>query len=229
MRRSVGELEAILPGFAWPNYVLGSHDFGRLATRFGGQAQARLAGMMLLTLRGTPALYYGDELGMENGVIPPDKIQDPQGRNLGAERTRDVARTPMQWGAGPNAGFSGVEPWLPVSADYTTRNVAAQSADPTSILNLYRRLLWYRRNSPALVGGSYRPLDAGCDDCFAYLRVAGNERRLIVLNFADSQRRVSVPGEGTGRVVISTHMDREGEESLSALVLRATEGVVVEL
>ena len=228
MRRSVDELEAILPGFAWPNYVLGSHDFGRLATRFGGQPQARLAGMMLLTLRGTPTLYYGDELGLENGVIPPDKIQDPQGRNLGAERTRDVARTPMQWDAGPNAGFSGVEPWLPVSADYTTRNVAAQSADPTSILNLYRRLLWYRRGSPALVGGSYRPLDPGCDDCFVYLREAGSERRLVALNFAARECRVSVPGESAGRVVISTHRDREGGESLSGLELRAYEGIVVE-
>jgi len=229
MRRSVDELEAVLPGFAWPNYVLGSHDFGRLATRFGGQAQARLAGMMLLTLRGTPTLYYGDELGLENGVIPPDKIQDPQGRNLGAERTRDVTRTPMQWDAGPNAGFSAVEPWLPVSADYATRNVAVQSADPISILNLYRRLLWYRRNSPALVGGSYQPLDVGCDDCFVYLRVAGNERRLVALNFAARACRISVPGQSAGRVVISTHMDREGEESLSALVLRAMEGMVVEL
>ena len=74
--------------------------------------------MLLLTLRGTPTLYYGDELGMENGVIPPDKVQDPQGKNLGAERTRDVSRTPMQWDASPNAGFSTVEPWLPISSDF---------------------------------------------------------------------------------------------------------------
>ena len=79
--------------------------------------------MLLLTLRGTPTFYYGDEIGLENGIIPPEKIQDPQGINLGAERTRDVARTPMQWDASPNAGFSTAEPWLPVTADYTTRNV----------------------------------------------------------------------------------------------------------
>jgi alpha-glucosidase len=231
MRRSVDELEAVLPGFAWPNYVLGSHDFPRLASRFGGRAQARVAAMMLLTLRGTPTLYYGDELGLENGVIPPDKVQDPQGVNLGVERTRDVARTPMQWDASSNAGFSGVESWLPVSADYATRNVAIQSADPTSMLSFYRRLLWLRQESPALYGGSYRPIDAGgeADDCFVYLRTAGDERRLVALNFADGERNISVPGGGAGRVVLSTHLDREGEESLANLALRPHEGIVVEL
>jgi len=229
MRRSVDELEAALPAFGWPNYVLGNHDTARLAFRFGGQAQARVAAMMLLTLRGTPTLYYGDELGMENGVIPPDKIQDPQGRSLGPERTRDVARTPMQWDDSPNAGFcpAGVEPWLPVSADYQTRSVTAQSADPTSILNLYRRLLQYRRSSPALLGGAYQALDAD-DDCFVYLRQAGSERRLIALNFVGETRHISIPGDEGGQVVISTYLDRQGHEALSSLELRAHEGVIVE-
>jgi len=228
MRRSVDELEAALPAFAWPNYVLGSHDFPRLASRLGGQARARVAAMMLLTLRGTPTLYYGDELGMENGVIPPEKLQDPRGINLGLEHSRDPCRTPMQWDASPNAGFSDVEPWLPVSADYATRNVAVQSDDPTSMLNLYRRLLRYRRRSPALYGGSYRSLDAE-DDCFAYLREANGERRLIALNFADSHRRISVPGEEVGQIVLSTHLDRMERVSLSELELRPHEGVIIEL
>jgi alpha-glucosidase len=229
MRGSVDELEAALPAFAWPNYVLGNHDFHRLASRFGGQAQARVAAMLLLTLRGTPTIYYGDELGMENGVIPPEKVQDPQGVNLGADRTRDVCRTPMQWDGGPAAGFSDVEPWLPVSADYATRNVAAQLADPASILNLYRRLLWHRRESPALHGGSYQPLDVGDDACFVYLRVAGGERRLVALNFTADPRRISIAGEGTGQIAVSTHMDRDEKVLLSELKLRPHEGVVVEL
>jgi len=228
VRRSVDELEAALPPFAWPNYVLGNHDRARLASRLGSQAQARLAAMMLLTLRGTPTLYYGDELGMENGVIPPEKLQDPPGLRLGKEHSRDVCRTPMQWDDSPNAGFSTAEPWLPVSGDYATRNVTIQSADPTSMLNLYRRLLWYRRGSPALFGGCYQPLDAG-DNCFVYLRAAGDERRLVALNFADGQRRVSVPGEGAGRIVISTHLDREESVSPSGFELRPHEGVIVEL
>lgn len=228
IRQVVDALEAALPPSAWPNYVLGNHDEPRLASRYG-RDQARVAGLLLLTLRGTPTLYYGDELGLGNGIIPPDKIQDPQGINLGAEHTRDVCRTPMQWDGSPNAGFSDVEPWLPVSADYGTRNVAVQSAAPTSILNLYRRLLWYRRENPALYGGDYRPLDVGDDDCFVYLRTAGDERRLIALNFTDDQRYISVPGEDTGQIVISTHLDREEKVSLSRLELRPHEGLIVEL
>jgi alpha-glucosidase len=226
MRRSVDALEAALPEAGWPNYVLGNHDRIRLASRFGGQAQARVAAMMLLTLRGTPTLYYGDELGLENGVIPPDKVQDPQGRNLGPERTRDVCRTPMQWDASAHAGFSTVEPWLSVSADYATRNVTAQSADPSSILTLYRRLLWLRRRSPALYGGAYRPLEAG-PDCYVYLRKAGDEHRLAALNFSGEARRLSLLDGQGGRVLLSTHLDREGLVSLSDLTLRPHEGVII--
>jgi alpha-glucosidase len=184
--------------------------------------------MMLLTLRGTPTLYYGDELGMENGVIPPDKIQDPQGINLGPEWSRDVARTPMQWDDGSYATFSTVEPWLPVSADYQSQNVASQSADPTSMLNLYRRLLRYRRSSPALQWGRYLPLDVE-EDCFVYLREVDGERRLVALNFVDEARHLSIPGEAWGRVVLSTHLDREELVDLSRLQLRPYEGIIVEL
>ena len=213
MRRSVDEMEAALPAFAWPNYVLGNHDQPRLATRFGGQPQARLAAMMLLTLRGTPTLYYGDELGLENGIIPPEKIQDPQGKNLGAERTRDVTRTPMQWDASPNAGFSTVEPWLPVSADFATRNVAQQSQDPTSMLSLYRRLLWYRKQQPALTGGRYRPIDVEADNCFVYMRETDEARCLIVLNFAAEARPVTIQGEDArrDRVVHASRSGRAGD------------------
>jgi alpha-glucosidase len=228
MRQSVDELETALPGFAWPNYVLGNHDIPRLVSRFGGQVQARVAAMMLLTLRGTPTLYYGDELGMENGVIPPDKIQDPQGINLGPEWSRDVARTPMQWDDGSYAAFSTVEPWLPVSADYQSQNVASQSADPTSMLNLYRRLIRYRRSSPALQWGRYQPLDVE-EDCFVYLREVDGERRLVALNFVDEARHLSIPGEAWGRVVLSTHLDREELVDLSRLHLRPYEGIIVEL
>ncbi len=229
MRASVDEMEAALPNFAWPNYVLGNHDQIRLATRFGGQAQARLAGMMLLTLRGTPTTYYGDELGLENGKILPHQMQDPQGINLGIERTRDVARTPMQWDSTPFAGFSTVEPWLPVSEDYSTRNVAAQSTQPQSILSFYRKLSWMRRGSPALLGGSYHPLDV-TEDTFAYLREVDGERKLVVLNFAAEAARVSVPGVDSGQILLSTHMDRAGEKvNLAQLDLRPHEGVVLDL
>jgi alpha-glucosidase len=228
MRSSVDEMESVLPSFAWPNYVLGNHDQIRLATRFGGQAQARLAGMLLLTLRGTPTVYYGDEIGMENGVIPPEKVQDPQGKNLGAERTRDVARTPMQWDLSPYAGFSPAEPWLPVSADYAARNVASQSADPASMLSFYRRLFWLRRESPALFGGSYHALDTQ-EDCYAYIREATGDRKLVLLNFSAKPQKITIPDQAQGKVLLSTHMDRQGRENLGSLTLRAYEGLVIQL
>ena len=109
------------------------------------------------------------------------------------------------------------------------RHVIVQSDDPTSILNLYRRLLRYRRESLALRGGSYRPLDAGNDDCFVYLRSAGEERRLVALNFTGDQCSLSVPGKDAGQIVISTHLDREGAINLAELVLRGDEGLIVEL
>jgi alpha-glucosidase len=231
MRETVEEVYAALPDFAWHHFVLTSHDFARTASRFGGQGPARVAAMLLLTLWGTPTLYYGDELGLENGDIPPEKIQDPQGLNLGAERTRDVARTPMQWTPETYAGFcpAEVEPWLPVSDDYVSRNVRAQTAAPFSILNLYRALLRHRRRTPALHGGAYRSVEVEAGDCFVYLREAGDERRLVALNFSAAPRTVAVPGEGRGRVALSTHLDREEEVDLASLTLRPHEGVIVAL
>jgi alpha-glucosidase len=228
MRGSVDAMEAMVPSFAWPNYVLGNHDQIRLATRFGGQLQARLAVMMLLTLRGTPTVYYGDEIGLENGIIPPEKIQDPQGLNLGPERTRDVARTPMQWDASANAGFSTVEPWLPISPDYTTRNVAVQSSNSASILSLYRKLLTLRRGSPALYSGSYRPLEADSENGYVYMRETGCEKRLIILNFSDHDQQFHLQA-GTGKILLSTHMDRSESISLEKIELRSYEGLVIAL
>ncbi|MEM6530143.1 MAG: alpha-amylase family glycosyl hydrolase, partial [Chloroflexota bacterium] len=123
VREVVDEYEqAANPVNGWPNWVLGNHDIPRLASRVG-EKHARLAAMLLLSLRGTPTLYMGDEIGMVNGEIKPEQVRDPQGVNLGAEHTRDVCRTPMQWDDSAYAGFSTVETWLPVTSDYTTRNV----------------------------------------------------------------------------------------------------------
>lgn len=228
MRRSVDSLEAALPPRAWPNYVLGNHDQPRLATRFGGQSQARLAAMLLLTLRGTPTLYYGDELGLENGQIPIEKIQDPQGKNLGAARTRDVCRTPMQWEPGPFAGFSPVEPWLPVSTDYLTRNVVTQAAEATSIYQLHRQLLHLRSATPALCGGAYAPIEVSAENCFVYRREADGEVRLVVLNFSASPLQVALPGFKRGTVLLSTHLDRQESLALEQVSLRPYEGLVLQ-
>jgi alpha-glucosidase len=229
--QSVEQLEAILPSFAWPNYVLGSHDAPRLASRVG-EDQARIAAMLLLTLRGTPTLYYGDELGMENGIIPPEKLQDPQGLRLGAERTRDVGRTPMQWDSSAHAGFSSLEPWLPISADCRTLNVEAKLEDDTSILNLYRRLLWFRRKTPALQSGSYRTVENGQEDCFSYIREHPIGRYLVALNFGTQHQALSLKsgfGDLHGRIKISTSLDRTEKINFTNFSLRPNEGVLAEI
>lgn len=229
MRGLVDAMEGALPDFAWPNNVLGNHDRMRLATRFGGQAQARVAAMLLLTLRGTPTLYYGDELGIENGIIPPDKIQDPQGINLGPERTRDVCRTPMQWNARQYAGFSTEDPWLPVSANFKVCNVDVMGEDPRSILNLYHQLLGLRKGSTALQVGSYNPIDILTEECFIYWRESEDEKVMIALNFTNQEKTFTLAEVGEGLVALSTYLDREGDVDLKDIKLRPNEGVVIKV
>ncbi len=145
--------EAALPAGGWPNWVLGNHDRARIASRVG-DTQARIAAMLLLTLRGTPTLYYGDEIGMRQVPIPPEQVRDPfEKRVPGIGVGRDGARTPMQWDAGAFAGFSTVEPWLPIPSCFQSRNVESELRDPASIQHLHRRLIATRRKHPALSAG----------------------------------------------------------------------------
>ena len=230
VRNVIDALEAALPPGAWPNYVLGNHDESRLATRLG-LPEARMAAMVLLTLRGTPTLYYGDEIGMTDVPIPPEKQQDPWGLRVPG-LGRDPFRTPMQWSAAPHAGFSPPktrQPWLPLPDNYQQVNVERQLDDPGSMLTLYRLLLAYRRVTPALQWGSYTPLEGVPPAIYAFIRQAGERRVLVALNFSNTQQRVKLPAQGPGRLIVSTYLDREGTASLDSLALRASEGVIVEL
>ena len=222
----VDDYEAAVPDFGWPNYVLGNHDVPRLASRLGSEAKARVAGMLLLTLRGTPTLYMGDEIGMVNGLITEADIQDPQGLRLGLAHSRDVCRTPVQWDSSAYAGFSSSETWLPVHPDYTERNVATLSADPASILTLYKRMIWLRKSSEALSIGSYRPLE-GVPDCFIFVREHGDEYKLVALNFSDSEQTIPLPH--SGQIRLSTHLDREGDSFSDSIQLRPNEGLIADL
>jgi alpha-glucosidase len=225
----VAGIEAAVPPGAWPNYVLGNHDEPRVATRVGLE-QARVAMMMLLTLRGTPTLYYGDELGMRDVPIPPERAQDPWGKLVpGLNLGRDPQRTPMQWSAAPNAGFcpEDATPWLPVADDHRDVNVEAQRRDPRSMLALTRALLALRRATPALHEGAHEAVGGVPDECLVYVRRAGARRVLVALNFGAGACELSLGG--AGRVLLSTGMDREGPVDLGALRLRAHEGCVVAL
>ena len=227
-RAVVDGLEAALPEGAWPNYVLGNHDETRPATRYG-RAQSRVAAVLLLTLRGTPTLYYGDELGLEEVAIPPEKQQDPWGLRVPG-LGRDGCRTPMPWDASHAAGFTTAdEPWLPLNPDYETVNVAAERADPRSMLALYRRLLALRKNTRALHAGDYRPLDDAPPQCFAYLRQAEDETVMVALNFSAEPACVPLPSPGRGRLLLSSHLDRNDESLRKHVSLRGHEAVIIAL
>src|SRR3954454_19250300 len=147
-----------LPKQAWPNWVIGGHDKKRIASKLG-QNQARILAMLLLTLRGTPFLFAGDEIGMEQVEIPADCIQDPFEKLVpGYGLCRDPERAPLAWQAGPSGGFTTGEPWLPVAPDAQQRNVAAMTNDPKSLLSLYRALSALRRKTPQLRTGEMVPL-----------------------------------------------------------------------
>jgi alpha-glucosidase len=185
--------------------------------------------MLLLTLRGTPTMYYGDEIGMHDVAIPPERVQDPFEKNVpGMGLGRDPQRTPMQWDDSPGAGFSSAQPWLPLADDYRTVNVAQLRKDPRSILSLYRALIDLRRAEPALSIGSYEPVRAP-GDLLAFQRRQDGRQFLIVLNFSAEPHTLELPQGMTGQVDLSTHLDRGEEPTAGSLSLRGDEGVIVRL
>ncbi len=227
----IREYEGELPEGGWPNWVLGNHDQHRIATRVGRE-QARVAAMLLLTLRGTPTLYYGDEIGMLDVAIPSEAVQDPLERNVpGKGLGRDPERTPMQWSAEPNAGFTSGTPWLPIGDDHPVVNVEAQRNDEGSILSLHRRLIDLRRGEPALEIGRFAHHHAA-GNVLSYRRLAraGENEFLIALNFGNQVEGVHLP-EGVSRatVAVSTHLDRDGEEVRGEVGLRSNEGIILRL
>jgi alpha-glucosidase len=221
------EYEKAIPAGGWPNWVLGNHDKPRIASRVG-EAQAAVAAILLLTLRGTPTLYYGDEIGMRQVPIPPEAVQDPWEKNEpGLGFNRDQQRTPMQWDASPNAGFTKGRPWLPLSADYEAINVAALREQPRSILVLYRRLIELRQSRPALYRGDYNETVID-PHVLSYLRTAEGERIGVLLNLSRSELTLSLPDSFGGSILLSTLQDRDGERADHEFRLRADEGVVID-
>jgi alpha-glucosidase len=194
-RRIAHTAEGLDPRGAWPTWVLSNHDTPRHRTRFGSEARARAAAVLLLTLRGTPFLYAGEELGLEDASVPAARVVDPGGR--------DGCRAPLPWTAAPDHGWAGAEPWLPWPPDAGRRNAETLRADPGSILYLYRRLLAARRATPALQRGTLTLL-AAPDGVLKYERRLGAERRTVVVNFAaeevgcDAAGTVQVASDGRG-------------------------------
>ena len=225
--RIISQYEAALPKGGWPNWVLGNHDRPRIVSRVGSK-QARVAAMLLLTLRGTPTLYYGDEIGMHDVEIPPEKVQDPFEKNVpGRGLGRDPQRTPMQWSAAKNAGFTAGKPWLPIAEDYAQNNVEAERDDPLSILSLYMQLINVRRGEPALEVGELERIDTA-GDLLTYIRRDGESAFLVALNFGSEPQVIDISDKaGGGRITLSTGLDRAGESVRGILHIHPDEGLLL--
>jgi alpha-glucosidase len=210
------------PG-AWPTWTLSNHDFPRHITRYSsrganGEARARVAAMMLLTLRGTPFIYYGEEIGMRDAIVHADRQRDPVGR--------DGCRSPMQWSAAPSGGFStSATPWLPCG-DFTAVNVARQIAHPHSMLSHYRRLIRLRKQTPALLEGSYRGFEGAPEDCLVFHRETPAQHLIVALNLSNEPREIKTPA---GKILLSTILDRTRESVASPLRLAPDEGTILDV
>ncbi len=227
---AIDEYEGALPQNGQPNWVLGNHDQPRIASRVGLQ-QARIAAMLLLTLRGTPTIYYGDEIGMSDVAIPFDEVVDPQGLNMpGKHLSRDPARTPMQWNSSMNAGFSEGKPWLRLHKTYQRQNVEVESSNPYSILSLYKKLIALRQKEPAFHSGSSTPVYSDTQ-LLAYKREAGGaDSFLIVLNLTHRPAYFTPANfVFSGEVVVASSPELEGSVFQNTLSLEGDEGVVVRL
>ena len=221
----IKEYAAALPAGAWPNWVIGNHDQPRIATRIG-PAQARTAAMLLLTLRGTPMMYYGEEIGMTDVAIPAAEVQDPAEKNEpGKGMGRDPERTPMQWDGSRFAGFTAGTPWLRVAEDHATVNVATLSGQGDSILSLYRALIGLRNSNAALHSGAMENV-ASNGRVLRYERTGEGQRFSVLLNLSEGTEAAA---SDAGNVLVSTHMDRSGEAVAASLSLRPFEGVLVRL
>ena len=210
--------EAAAGDTVWPNYVLGNHDLARPATRYSpayfwndrvflgylllpsrntqyeDDSRAKVAMAMLLTLRGTPFIYYGEEIAMRDISLRREQILDPQGKVYWPlHKGRDGCRSPMQWDDSPNAGFTTGKPWLPVHPNYCFRNAAAQRADPDSMLNLVRKLIRLRKENPALRRGTFTALTAAPRGVLAYLRQVEAQTALVALNYTDKPKALDIP------------------------------------
>jgi len=201
----------------WPAHFLSNHDNPRHISRYARgrwtEHRARVAAGMLLTLRGTPFLYQGEEIGMRNLRLPKGEALDPVGKKYWPFHPgRDGERTPMQWNAEKNAGFSNAEPWLRVHPNHKTLNVAAQRKEPDSLLNFYRKLVWIRKANPALQTGDYIPHDAGPGGVFSFFRETERQKLFVALNF--TKRKLQFPVNGAearrGKKIFS-HPERGGD------------------
>ncbi|WP_439555449.1 alpha-amylase family glycosyl hydrolase [Dyadobacter sp.] len=227
---AIDEYEGALPVQGWPNWVLSNHDKPRISSRIG-RSQAKIAALMLLTLRGTPTIYYGDEIGMRDVAIPINEIVDPQGLNMpDLNVSRDPSRTPMQWSSEINSGFSQNKPWLRLPYNSGRVNVETQKSNPYSMLAFYRKLIALRKESAALNIGAYSPVYSD-QQLISYTREFGDEKFLIILNLSHRpcyfKPRNNASYKGT--IVLGTETERVGMQVEDIITLAGDEGLLIRL
>ena len=227
--RAIQDWTVALGPEGWPTWVLSNHDFPRHASRWGGRwadARCKLGAILAMTLRGTPFLYYGEEIGMHERKLARSEIQDPVGKRFWPVHPgRDGCRTPMQWDDSPNAGFSAGEPWLPLHPDHPQRHVAAQREDPSSVLSTYRDLIALRKRHPVIQAGAMALPDKPHPKVLAYTRRLENASVQVLLNMSPAPQQVPAPAER--HLLYGTHPTRPVQLEGGTLELAPHEGLVL--
>ncbi|NTV31444.1 alpha-amylase [candidate division WWE3 bacterium] len=221
--------EKKLPRSSWPMYVLGNHDKERLADRIG-KHNLKLAALMLLTLHGTPMMYYGDEIGLASMPLSKDKWQDAYTKNTKSDWTRDYSRGPMQWNSSKYVGFSTHVPWLPPNEFKNEQNVQEQEKGPNSILHLYKSLIKLRNNHRSLSEGTFELIYDGSEGVIGYLRSFRTEKMLILLNFTSTIKQLRLKHKGLlGTVIMRTHTHNNPQDLVCTIHLKPKEGCILKL
>jgi|WetSurMetagenome_2_1015567.scaffolds.fasta_scaffold91367_1 alpha-glucosidase len=230
---SIRKWYSLIPESGWACNVLSNHDLHRNFDRFWYRRnkieKARVSAMLLLTLKGTPFLYYGDEIGMRNARLKRKEILDPLGKLFWPFfKGRDKGRSPMQWTHEEHGGFSDCKPWLPVNDDYPELNVRSQERDKGSLFNFYRTLIALRKRYKALSKGEWSPLIRGKNGILVYLREFELEKLMVILNFSSRRKKVELPGNSTGKIVFSTHRVQEDEFFSEMMIAEPFEATLIE-
>lgn len=235
-KRCVERWEEALPEGAWPAYAFSNHDVVRAASRYDhdgqGDKRARLLAMMLLTLRGTPFIYYGEEVAMKEARLQRKDLKDPPGVKWHPfYRGRDGCRTPMHWNEEPFGGFSTSMPWLPVGPELSERNVAVQQKDSSSQLTFMKNMIRLRKSSPALLEGSYRSVDEGVPAvCYCYFREVAEQIILVALNFSPRKQEIGlIAANRNNHILLSTCPQRVTEKAALSPLLEPFEGLIAEI
>jgi alpha-glucosidase len=231
--KTIQRWESALGPDKWPNYVLNNHDVPRIATRCHfdeSDARGKVAAALLLTLRGTPFMYAGEEIGMRDISLRRSEILDPPGKHYWPfYKGRDGCRSPMQWDDKPYGGFSAHQPWLPVHHSYPYRNVKAQQVQEDSLLNFYRRLIELRKTTPALRSGTFRVLPQASKDLLVYVRQDPSATMLILLNFSNTHQNALLPPDLAADWKLHISSRRRAMASVTdSLVLLSNEAIILE-